>query len=56
MAVVCTPNVFVRDELERRYLELLNTVFENILGYAVEVQVLIQGYRPYMDRQMIRVA
>ncbi|GAC1540763.1 MAG: hypothetical protein NVS2B7_13130 [Herpetosiphon sp.] len=40
-AVVGTPNVFVRQEVEQRYCQHLETAFAVVLGYPVQVQAVI---------------
>jgi chromosomal replication initiator protein len=42
-AIIGTPNIFVRQELEGRYVAPLQATLHNILGYPVEVQVVISN-------------
>lgn len=42
-AIIGTPNVFVRQELEGRYVAPLQATLNSILGYPVEVQVVISN-------------
>jgi len=42
-AIIGTPNIFVRQELEGRYGAPLQATLHNILGYPVEVQVVISN-------------
>lgn len=41
MAVIETPNEFVKNNLETRYLKQLKTAFNKVLGRDVEIQFLI---------------
>ena len=45
-AIIATPNVFVRQELESRYLDMLTSALQGILGYDVEVQFVIDDDAP----------
>ena len=42
-ATIATPNVFARDKLEGRYVPPIRAALQAILGYAVDVQVVIGG-------------
>jgi chromosomal replication initiation ATPase DnaA len=39
--VIATPNVFVRQELEARFLDPLTATLEAVLGHAVAVHLII---------------
>ncbi len=41
VAIVGTPNIFVRQEIEGRYLSILRAALEGVVGYMVEPQVVI---------------
>ncbi len=41
VAIVGTPNIFVRQEIESRYLSILRAALEGAVGYRVETQVVI---------------
>jgi chromosomal replication initiator protein len=43
LAIVGTPNIFVRQELEGRYVAPITDALSTILGYTVELQVVIGG-------------
>jgi len=40
-AIVGVPNIFVRQEIESRFLSMLGTALEKILGYRADLQVVI---------------
>jgi len=44
MAIVGTPNIFVRQELEGRYIAPITETLTTILGYPVQVQVVIGNH------------
>jgi chromosomal replication initiator protein len=44
LAIVGTPNIFVRQELEGRYLPAIIQTLTTILGYGVQVQVVIGNH------------
>ena len=44
LAIVETPNIFVRQELEGRYLASIIQTLTTILGYSVQVQVVIGSH------------
>ncbi len=41
VAIVGTPNIFVRQEIEGRYLSILRAALEGVVGFMVEPQVVI---------------
>jgi hypothetical protein len=41
LAVVGVPNIFVRQEIESRFLGILQATLEKILGYQVNLQLVI---------------
>ena len=41
LAVIGTPNIFVRQELEGKYLALLAMVLQNVVGTPIQVQIVI---------------
>ncbi len=41
VAIVGTPNIFVRQEIEGRYLSILRAALDGVVGYMVETQVVI---------------
>ena len=41
IVVLGTPNIFVRQEVERRYAELVQQACEQTLGYPVQLLVVI---------------
>jgi chromosomal replication initiator protein len=43
LVIVGTPNIFVRQELEGRYVAPITETLTTILGYPVEIQVVIGG-------------
>jgi len=45
-AILVVPNVFVRQEVESRYLNVLASAFREVLGYGVEMQVVIGNDAP----------
>ncbi len=40
-AIVGTPNIFTRDQLLRKYADPIRNTLNSILGYPVQVQVVI---------------
>ncbi len=45
-AILVVPNVFVRQEVESRYLNVLASSLQEVLGYGVEIQVVIGNDAP----------
>lgn len=45
-AIIVVPNVFVRQEVESRYLNVLASALREVLGYGVEIQVVIGNDAP----------
>ena len=45
-AIIVVPNVFVRQEIESRYLIMLASALREVLGYGVEIQVVIGNDAP----------
>ncbi len=44
LAIVGTPNIFVRQELEGRYVAPITDTLSSIIGYPVQVQVVIGNH------------
>ncbi len=44
IAVIGTPNIFVRQELEGRYLPLIAQALQTVVGHALQVQVVIGSH------------
>ncbi len=40
-AIVSVPNIFVREELERRYISLITDTLHNVVGSSVQVALVI---------------
>jgi chromosomal replication initiator protein len=44
LAIVGTPNIFVRQELEGRYIAPITETLSTILGYPIQIQVVIGNH------------
>ena len=44
LAIVGTPNIFVRQELEGRYIAPITETLTSVLGYPVQIQVVIGNH------------
>lgn len=40
--VICTPTIFARNWLQKYYLQMIAEVVEEVLGYSVEIQILMR--------------
>jgi chromosomal replication initiator protein len=41
--VICTPNPFARNWLQKYYLKTISDVVQGLLGYTVEIQIIVKA-------------